>query len=298
MRKLLRHRRAQLGFGILLLFLLAACFGPLLVVDPTGFLSRPLEPPSSDHWFGTTGQGQDVLAQTVVGTRRSLLLGLFVGVSVVSIGALVGTAAGYFGGWVDDVLSMVINIFLVIPGLPLMVVLAAYMPPGPVSIALILVLTGWAWTARTLRAQTLSLRQKDFVSAAIVGGESHLRIIVSEILPNMTPLLISALIGATTYAINAQVGLEFLGLGNLSQVTWGTNLYWAANDAALLTGSWWTFVPTGISVALVGFSLAMINAAIDELGNPRLRISRIFLRQLCGTRFSHHSSTPVIRNRP
>jgi peptide/nickel transport system permease protein len=266
--------RARVGFVLLAGFVVLAMFGPLFVGDPTEMVAVPLEPPSWAHWLGTTGQGQDVLAQTICGARTSLLIGFGVGITVVAIGAMVGTTAGYAGGWVDDALVMLINVFLVMPGLPLIVVLAAHLPPSPGTVALVLTITGWAWGARVFRSQALSLRDRDFVTAAKVGGESPLRIVLVEMLPNMLPLLASAFIGATIYAIAAQVGLEFLGLGDVEKVTWGTNLYWAANDAALLTGSWWTFVPTGASVALVGFALALVNGAIDEIGNPRLRVEK------------------------
>jgi peptide/nickel transport system permease protein len=269
--------RARFGFVLLAGFVLVAMLGPLFVGDPTEMVAVPLEPPSWAHWLGTTGQGQDVLAQTICGARTSLVIGFGVGITVVAIGATIGTTAGYAGGWVDDALVMLINVFLVMPGLPLIVVLAAHLPPSPGTVALVLVVTGWAWGARVFRSQALSLRDRDFVTAAKVGGESPLRIVLVEMLPNMLPLLASAFIGATIYAIAAQVGLEFLGLGDVEKVTWGTNLYWAANDAALLTGSWWTFVPTGASVALVGFSLALVNGAIDELGNPRLRVEKTVL---------------------
>jgi peptide/nickel transport system permease protein len=295
LKELVQDRKARLGMFLMLLFLLMATVGPWLVGDPTDFVGVPLQPPSRAHWFGTTGQGQDVFAQTIVGARTSLLVGFVVGVSVVMVGALVGTAAGYFGGWVDDVLSLIINIFLVMPGLPLMVVFAAYLPAGPVTIASVLIFTGWAWSARVLRAQTLSLRQKDFVMAAIIAGESHGRIVVVELLPNMSSLLVSSFIGATIYAIGAQVGLEFLGLGDSNAVTWGTNLYWASNDSALLTGSWWTFVPTGASVALVGFGLALLNGAIDAFGNPRLRREAAFDEAVANTPFAHGMATPVLR---
>ncbi len=270
MRTLLRSRKAVAGLILLGLMLLLALVGPLLAQDPAAFVARPLDPPSAQHWLGTTGQGQDVLAQTLVGARTTLGLGLIVGVAVVAIGAVVGGMSGLFGRRVDELLSFIVNVSLVLPGLPLMVVLAAYLPAGPASMAAVLVATGWAWNARVLRSQVLSLRQRDFVSAALVSGESRLRVLVTEILPNMASLLGSALIGATTYAIGAQVGLEFLGLGDLGAVTWGTNLYWATNDSALLTGSWWTFVPTGAAIALTGFALALINFGIDEITNPAL----------------------------
>jgi oligopeptide/dipeptide ABC transporter ATP-binding protein len=269
-----RNRKATLGGAILLGFLLMMIFGPLLVQDPTAFVGVPHDPPSWQHLFGTTGQGQDVLAQTVVGARTTLLVGFAVGVLVVAVGAFVGVSAGYFGRWIDDVLSLLTNVFLVIPGLPLAVIFAAYLPVGPVSLLVVLVVSGWAWNARVFRSQTLTIRGRDFVSAAVVAGESPLRIIVREILPNMASLLVSAFIGTTIYAVGAQVGLEFLGLGDVGKVTWGTNLYWAANDATLLTGSWWVLLPTGLCIALVGFALTLVNFAIDEVTNPRLGAAR------------------------
>jgi ABC-type dipeptide/oligopeptide/nickel transport systems, permease components len=263
-----RDRKAAAGAALLGLFVLVGVGGPWLVGDPQALVGIPLQPPSAAHWLGTTGQGQDVLAQLVVGTRVSLAIGFIVGLAVVLIGALVGVTAGYFGGRVDGLLSLLFNVFLVIPGLPLAIVIAAYLPSGPATLALVLTVTGWAWNARVLRAQALSQRQRDYVAAAVVAGESDFRIITREILPTMTSLLVAQVIGSTTYAIGAQVGLEFLGLGDVSAVTWGTNLYWAQNDSALLTGAWWTFAPTGLAVALVGFALTMLNSGFDEITNP------------------------------
>jgi peptide/nickel transport system permease protein len=269
-RTLLANRKARAGGALVALFLVVAVAGPWFVGDPTAFVDVPHLPPTRAHWLGTTGQGQDVLAQTVVGARLTLAVGFASGLSVVALGALLGGVAGYVGGRIDDAVSLLINVFLVMPGLPLMVVIAAFLPAGPLTMFAVLVLTGWAWHARVLRAQTLSLRSRDFVAAAQVAGESALRIVCVEILPNLASILVSSVIGATVYAIGAQVGLEFLGLGDLSAVTWGTNLYWASNDSALLTGAWWTFVPTGLSVALVAFGLTLLNFGIDEITNPRL----------------------------
>jgi peptide/nickel transport system permease protein len=188
----------------------------------------------------------------------------------------------------------VINVFLVLPGLPLAIVIAAYLPPSATTVAFVLVITGWAWNARVLRAQALMLRQRDFIAAAQVSGESHVRIITQELLPNMASLLVAQFIGSVIYAIGAQVGLEFLGLGDVSAVSWGTNLYWATNDAALLTGAWWTFVPTGLLVALVGFALVMLNAGFDEVTNPRLQQERAWRAFLVGGGHAVTRSTPVV----
>ncbi len=293
------NRKATLGAIISLAFLVLALIGPLLVADPTDYVTVPLSPPSGDHWLGSTGQGQDVLAQTVVGSRITLLVALVVGLASVLLGALVGVTAGFFGGRVDTALSLLLNVFLVIPGLPLAIILAAYLPSGPFTLGAVLIITGWAWNARVVRGLTLSLRSKEFVAAAMVSGESTGRILVREILPNQLSLLASQFIGGTIYAIGAQVGLEFLGLGDVTSVTWGTNLYWAANDQALLTGSWWTFVPTGLCVALVGFGLVMLNFAVDEVTNPRLASERLWRQALVGGQVDLDSGvTPVLRADP
>lgn len=290
--RLLSQKKSLWGLAILIFFALLTIVGPFFTVDPRAFLGTPLQPPSQEFWLGTTGQGQDVWAQMIVGGRHSLFSALAIGAGTTLIGALLGLAAAFWGGLVDEVISLVSNIFLVIPGLPLAIVVAAYLPSGTLTIALVLIATGWAWNARVFRAQALSLRQRDFVAAAIVGGESSLRLMLFEILPNMASLLLSTFLGAMIYALGAQVGLEFLGLGDISAITWGTNLYWASNDAALMTESWWTFVPTGVCIALLGFALALLNFAIDEIADPRLQVQKAWLRRVG---HADPGLTPVVR---
>lgn len=266
------HPKARIGVIFLAFFVLVALAGPLIAPgDPQEFADLPNLAPSLTHLLGTTGQGQDVFRQVIQGTRVSLAIGFLVGFLATAIGCLVGMSSAYFGGRVDDFLSLVTNVFLILPGLPLLIALAAFLPRGGATIVLVLSFTGWAGTARVLRSQTLTLREKDFVSAALASGESHFRIILVEILPNMASVVASSLFGAINYGIAAQAGLEFLGLGDLSRVSWGTILYWASNNAALLTGAWWTFIPAGLCIALVAFSLTMLNFAIDEITNPRLK---------------------------
>ena len=279
-RGIFRVKKAVVGLYIIGGFILLSVIAPIIANDPIEFLGTPLSPPSLEFIFGTNGQGQDVFAQTVAGARQTLFVGFTTGFLVVMIGAIIGGSSGYFGGRTDDLLSFLINIFLVMPGLPLMVILASWLPPGPGTLIGVLVLTGWAWNARVIRSQMMTYRNRDFVSAAIVSGETNIRIIIIEIMPRMLSLLASSFIGASIYAIGAQVGLEFLGLGDVSSVTWGTNLYWASNDMALLTGSWWTFIPTGLSIALVSFGLTLINFGIDEATNPRLISERRWKKQV------------------
>jgi peptide/nickel transport system permease protein len=289
-------KKARVGIALLAFFTLLSLLGPLMVIDPMAFVAEPHQPPSLDHWLGTTGQGQDVLAQVVVGTRTSFLIGLGVGICVLLLAILIGMVSGYFGGRIDTVLSLLTNVLLVIPGLPLAIVIAAYLPASTWSVALVLVATGWPWGARVLRAQTMTYREEDFVKAARIAGESPLRILLWEILPNMGSLMTSLFIGSTLYAIGAQVGLEFLGLGNVGEVSWGSTLYWATNDAALLTQSWWIFVPTGLCIALVGGGLTLINYGIDEWANPRLRSRRAWLKALKRAGVPHDGlDTPVLK---
>lgn len=295
-RMLLRNPKALLGGGIVLFFVIVALLAPVIAPgDPTDFVSRPHQPPSADYWFGTEGQGKDVFAQTVWGARISLLIGFATGIITTIVGVVIGMSAGYFGGRVDDVLSLLMNLFLVIPGLPLLVVIAAYLRPGTTTIILALAFTGWAWGARVLRSQTLSLREKDFVSAATVSGESNVRIIFREILPNMASIIVGGLIGSVTYAIGAATALSFIGLGDVGDVTWGTNLYWAQNNAGLLVGAWWTFIPSGMCVALVAFGLSLINYAMDEVTNPRLRAERDLHHVLKDRKLRDVRATPVVR---
>ena len=285
--------KARLGCVVVLTLVTFAAIG--LLTDPiisSGNKTDILLPPSTKHWFGTTIQGQDVFAMTILGAAPTIFFSLFTGLGITLLSTAIGVSAGYLGGKADTGLSLLTNVFLLIPGLPLMIVLAALLPTGPLSIALVLIFTGWPWGARVLRSQALTLRQRPFIEAAQLSGESRVAIIVRHVIPNMASLLGTSFIGATNYALGAAVGLEFLGFGDPSSVTWGTNLYWATNDQALLTGAWWTFVPTGIGIALYGFGLALLTFALDEITNPGLTARRRF-KQVVG--LAPDLDTPVRR---
>ena len=272
MRAILKNKKSLAGLSILLFFLVIALLAPLLApTNPQRMVGRPHDPPSDEFAFGTSRQGQDIFAQIIHGTYTTLRVGFVTGTIIIFIAIAIGLTAGFIGGIVDEVLSMITNVFLVLPQLPLVIVVASMLErPGPDTIILVLSLTSWAYGARVLRSQTLALRNSEFVEAARVSGEPTWRIIAFEILPNMTSLVVSAWIGAVLYAILAEAALEFLGLGNPNTVTWGTILYWAQNNQALLTGAWWTFIPPGLAIATVGLSLILINYGIDEITNPRL----------------------------
>ena len=271
-RAVLNNKKSLAGLSILLFFLLVALLAPLLApTDPQRMVGRPHDPPSGEFVFGTSRQGQDIFAQMVHGTYTTLRVGFVIGTVITVIGIAVGLTAGFVGGIVDEVLSMITNVILVSPQLPIIIVVAGMIDrPGPNTVILVLSLTSWAWGARVLRSQALVLRNSEFVAAARVSGEPTWRIIVFEILPNMTSLVVSGWIGAVLYAILAESGLSFIGLGNPNDITWGIIIYWARNNQALLTDAWWTFIVPGLAISIVGLSLILINYGIDEITNPRL----------------------------
>lgn len=267
------NRKASLGLIVIGFFILLAIFGPLIMrQDPHTFSNDVLQPPSVAHWFGTTNFGEDVFLQTVVGARFSVFMGLGIGLVTTIISVIVGLTSGYFLGWVDEVLSLVSNVFLVLPTLPLAILLAAFLPnKGPVAIGFVLTITGWSWGARVLRSQTLSLRSRDCVEAARASGESTWRIIFYEILPNQTSIVAAQFFGTVVYVILAETALEYLGLGDITAATWGNMLFSASNNSALLLGAWWWFLPPGLCIAILGAALTFVNFGIDEIANPRLR---------------------------
>ncbi len=265
--------RARIGVVLLAFFVFLAIFAPLLVpYSPTNNNFGRSEDPTAAHWLGTTAAGQDVLSQIIYGARVSVFVGFVAGALSTLIAILVGLSWGYIRSFAGDVINFIVNLFLVIPGLPLMIVIAAYLQNGGLGmIILVVVITGWAWGARVLRSQTQSLRSREFVTAAVFSGESFGRIIFREILPNMTSLIVGSFFGAATAAILAEAGLEFLGLGDTTTVSWGTMLFWAQNSNALLTGQWVLLFAPGLCIALLATSMTFINFGVDGLSNPRLR---------------------------
>ena len=278
--------KIAIGVGVVAFFALMALAAPLLTsYDPNASVVTGSLPPSPAHIFGTTGLGQDMFAQIVYGARITLLIGFVAAIGSTALQVFFGLTSAYFGGLIDEVLSLVINVFLVLPGLPLAIVLASLASASGASknefvIALVLLFTSWSYGARVLRAQTLSLKEREFVAAARASGETSFRIVFAEVLPNEVALVASTFVGTFVYAVGAEIALEFLGLGDISQASWGEILFWAQNNGALIIGKWWQFVPAGLCVALLCASLAFINFGIDELANPRLRTERPPRRRL------------------
>jgi peptide/nickel transport system permease protein len=274
LRGLVRNRKAMIGLIIFVIFAVFAAVPQLFtsVRDPNRLAYQPSLGPSGDHLLGTTALGQDIWAQLVYGTRQSLVIALVAGFFATLLSVLIGVSAAYLGGIADDVLSMLTNVFLVIPTFPLIIILATYAGKGTLLVVLVvLVATGWSYGANQLRAQALSLRNRDFLESARVRGERSSYIIVAEVLPTMTSLIVANFLGAALYSVLTAAGLQFLGLGDPSSISWGTMLYWSQNQQALQSGSpLWSLAP-GLCVALLGVSFALLNYAFDEISNPALR---------------------------
>jgi peptide/nickel transport system permease protein len=271
--RFISNGKAMTGIIVLGLYLLFAIIGPWVApFDPDARGSQFVAPPSADHWFGTTHLGQDVFSQILVGTRAVMLVGFAAGIIATILSVLIGVTAGYLGGGWDDSLSALSNVFLVIPALPLIIIVTAAVPSGgDTLVALIIGLTSWAWGARVLRAQTLSLRRRDYVEASRANGESTWRIIIFEILPNLTAIIASGFVGTVIFAVTSEITLAFIGIGSATSWNWGTILFWAQSQQALAQGAWWWFVPAGLAIAFLGTALSLINFGIDEFVSPRLR---------------------------
>jgi peptide/nickel transport system permease protein len=273
MKAFLHNRRAVIGLGILAFFGLIAIFAPLIApYSPTDINFTPMLGLGSKHLLGTTPQGQDIFSQLVYGSRESLIVGLVTAVIISAIQLVMGVFAGYSGGRIDSFLSAITNIFLVLPGLVLLIVITSYVSNRGIPMIIgVLAITGWAWGARVLRSQAMSLRDQPFIEATRMSGERRWRIVVAHIVPNMSGILVANFFGAALYGVLAEAGLDFLGLGNINEVSWGTMLYWAQDGNALLLGQWAFLLFPGVCILLLGTGLGLLNFAVDEISNPRLR---------------------------
>lgn len=298
--------KAMVGVIILLLFVLGAIFAPLITKhvpnkktgnpheypafvvkaangNPDGWIAKNLGDDrrtlrlskDADHVLGTTRLGRDVWSQVVYGARTSLAVGFGAGLLVCFLATVIGVSAGYFGGRIDNFLSAAMNIMLVIPQLPLLFVIAAFLgKSGPMTIALVIGMTSWAWGARVVRAQAMSIREKEFVKAAEVLGESSFRIIMVEMLPNLISIVGASFIGSVMLAIMTEATLSYLGLGDPNTVSWGVMLYNVQASSSMIIGAWWELLAPCIALTLVAIGLALLNFAVDEIANPQLRAQK------------------------
>ncbi|MGQ9631628.1 MAG: ABC transporter permease [bacterium] len=268
-----RSKKLSIGFTIMLFLiimaLLAGVVAPYNVLSPGRYI--PDRPPSSEHILGTDTLGRDVFAQLIHSIRQSLLIGFFTGLVGLLVGISIGIIGGYKGGLVDDSLRSITDVFLVIPTLPLLVVLSAYVRFLTVpTLVVILAIFSWPWPARTFRAQVLSLRKREFIDLAKLSGLSDVKIVFTEVLPNMLPYVGTSFANAVSAAILAEVFLEILGLGPQNTTTLGFMLYWAMWRGALIRGIvWWVFPPM-VCLILIFIALQFINIGLDEIYNPRL----------------------------
>jgi peptide/nickel transport system permease protein len=271
-RAVLGNRKAVAGAVILLVILFVALFPGLIAPDnPQAPIYPPNLSPSGSHLLGTTQLGQDVFSQLIWSTRLTLWVTVVVSVIATFISMIIGVTAAYIGGATDRVLTLITDVFLIIPVLPLLILLSAYLTPGTKSLIIVLTITSWAFQARQLRSQGLSVRSRDFLVAARVRGERPMYIVLVEIVPTMTSLLAASFLALAVFEVGFAASLQFLGLGNASQLMWGTMLYNAQQASALESGNaWWALAP-GFAVAVMGAGFALLNYAFDEIGNPALR---------------------------
>jgi peptide/nickel transport system permease protein len=269
----LRNTKLKVGLAVLLVFVTLTLVGPLLSrYDPYDYVGPASQPPSAEFWFGTTTFGQDVFSQFVLGLKATFLVGIVGGGLGTLIGVLVGFTAGYRGGMVDELLNMLTNIVLVIPTLAILLIVAAYLEVrGILAESVFVGCTAWPWVARAVRAQTFSLRSRDFVDLARMSGMKPGRIIFREIAPNMMSYLFMAFILQFGGAILIAATLDFIGLGPTNAVSLGLMMNNAVLWGALLLGMWWWFVPPGIAIMAIVGALYITNVGLDEVFNPRLR---------------------------
>jgi peptide/nickel transport system permease protein len=269
----LRNNKLRIGLAVVLFFLILTFIGPLFTeYEPDEYVGPGAQPPSSEYWFGTTTFGQDVFTQFALGLGSTFLVGVVGGGIALLIGTAVGFTAGYRGGWVDEILNMVTNVVIVIPTLALLLIVAAYLEVRGILVeALFIGFTSWPWAARAIRAQTFSLRTREFVDLAKLSGMKDRKIIISEIAPNMMSYLFMTYILLFGGAILIAATLDFIGLGP----TQGTSLGLMMNNAilwgALHLGMWWWFIPPGLAITAIVGALYIMNVGLDEVFNPKLR---------------------------
>lgn len=269
---IISNRKGRIGLIIVTFFVIIAIFADQLSpYNPWVQVGPPFQPPSLQHPLGLNDVGYDILSELIHGTRVSLMVGFFAALFQTLIGVPAGLFAGYYGGYLDEAISGTIDTLLIIPSLPLLIILVAYLGQNLFNIILALSILGWMGTARVIRSQTLTIKQRDYVEASKVVGSSNIRIIFRTILPAVMPIVMAQMIFEITGTILAEAGLSFLGLGDPTHKSWGMMLYYAQQRNALLLGLWWWFLPPGLCIALLGTGFVLIGLSIEEYVNPKLR---------------------------
>ncbi|WP_336207373.1 ABC transporter permease [Nonomuraea sp. LPB2021202275-12-8] len=269
-----RNAKLLIGFAVVLSLLLLGVFGPVVLSadTPNEYVGGTMLPPSGEHWFGTTTFGQDVFTQFVYGLRTTFLAGALGGGIAAVIAMVIGFVAGYRGGLVDEILNMFTNVVLVIPTLAVLLIINAYLGIRSVGVqALFIGLTSWPWAARAIRAQTFSLRGREFVDLARLSGMNTRKIIMREIAPNMSSYLFMTFILLFGGSILIASSLDFIGLGPTEGISLGLMLQNATAWSALQLGMWWWFIPPGAAITAIVGALYVANVGLDEVFNPKLR---------------------------
>ncbi len=274
-RYLRRNKRLAAGIFILTFLLLFATVGRLIAPPANAYplAVTPNKPPSWEFPFGTDSQGRDLLATIIMGTYLTVRIGVLAGVIGLSVGTFLGFIAAYYGGVLDTVIRWVVDVLLTVPGLLVLVVIAALIQRtlNPTSLSLVLAITAWMGPTRTIRSQVLSMRERAFVRVAKLSGENNLEIIFKELFPNLLPYLGASLVGSVTGAIFASLGLEQLGLGAMREPTLGMTIYWVQYYGAFVRGLWWWILEPIAVIVLIFMGLFFLSAGLDEFANPRVR---------------------------
>ncbi len=277
--KVLRQPQTIVGLVVIAVFVLLAILSPILAPHPKAQVAPVFDPPSSEHWLGTDGGGSDMVKLLIAGTRVSLMVGFAAAVVSAFIGGAVGLASGFFGGKIDTILMRFTDYVIVIPDVPLMIVAAALFGRSLTNIILIIGVIYWTTTARLIRAQVKSVRERVYVKRARALGAGNSRLVGKHILPQVAPLLIANTVLLVAYAIFAETFITFLGLGDPSLISWGRLIENAFTDDALLNDAWWAIVPPGVCVAAVVLACTMVGQSLEESLNPRLSVGHLSPRR-------------------
>ncbi len=265
-RRFSRRKTAVFGLCVVGVFIVATLLAPVIVpYGPSDRAGEPFEAPSSSHWLGTNDIGVDVFSELVYASRISLLVGLVAAGVIVLVGTTVGLIAGYFGGYVDEALMRVTDLVLILPRLPLMIVMAAYLGPSIWTIVLVYSVVGWASLARQIRAQVLSIRESSFIEASRALGAGKGQIITDHVLPNVIGIVLANGVMEIMFAILAESGLSFLGLGDPTHKSWGVMLYFAQLQGAFLRGAWWWIFPPGLCIAALACAFNFVGTALNDV---------------------------------
>ena len=277
---ILSNRQAMIGLGVVAFFVFVALFAPWLEpYDPRAKTGPVYAPPSSAHWLGTDDGGVDMLSLLIAGSRVSLGVGFLAALVAILIGGTVGVLSGFFGGTTDTILMRFTDYMLVIPDIPLMIIAAALFGRNLINIILIIGIIYWTSTARLIRAQTKSVRERAYVTRARALGAGNTRLIGKHVLPQVMPLLIANTVLTVAIAIFAETYITFLGLGDPALISWGKLIENAFKGDAVLNSAWWAIVPPGVCVTLVILACTMIGMAMEDALNPRLRVGHLSVRR-------------------